>query len=335
MKINPSNRKTWSAKDKLIVVEFLDLTEKMGKSIPVSEIAGILGVTAKTLYQWKKLYELKGADAFNDLLRKSNTSKYNNPELQKNIYDLALSNPTLSAKEIIQKLEPRHRRITVPTVQKILKLRGLNTLKLRLIETEYAHVYNNLKITKPTLDYLVKKNPYFDLLQINRGVKGSLFYLKFLDLSNLYGSGAGYILLAVDTKKLASFSLVWDGKYLDVAINFITELSTIFGAKSGEINYFDSEENEIFTSLRNCESGQKIKWFDSAKYYFSPDRFEIALTELLLVIKMKFLKTYKFTSIEKLQEDLELFLNLLRITDGPEGYPTFGKSPHHLNKHNL
>jgi transposase len=312
----------------------LDLTEKMGKSIPISEIAAILGVTAKTLYQWKKLYQLKGAEAFNDLTKKSNTSKYNNPELQANIYDLALSNPTLSAKGIIQKLAPQHRRITVPTVQKILKLKGLNTLKQRLIATEYEHVNKNLKITKTTLDYLVKKNPYFDLIQINRQIKGGLFYLKLLDLSDFYGKSTGYVLLAVDTKSLTTFSLVWDGKYLDTAINFIIILSGMLGAKDGEVNYFDSEENEIFTSLRNCESGQKIKWFDSAKYYFSPDRFEIALSELLKEIQMKFLKTYKFTSVEKLQEDLKQFLYVLRITCGPLGYPTFGRSTYHLTKIN-
>jgi transposase len=332
MKINPSNRKTWFAKDKLIVVEFLDLTEKMGKSIPISEIAGVLGVTAKTLYQWKKLYQLKGADAFNDLPRKSNASKYNNPELQANIYDLVLPNPRLSAKDIIQKLDHQHSRISVPTVQKVLKLKGLNTLKLRLIATEYEHVNKNLKITKSTLDDLVKKNPYFDLLQINRQIKGCLFYLKFLDLSSFYQNSTGYLLLAVDTKSLTTFSLVWDGKYLDETISFINDLSTIFGAKSGEVNYFDYDENHIFKSLRNSESGQKIKWFDSAKYYFSPDRFEIALSELLKEIQMKFLKPYKFTSVEKLQKDLKQFLYVLRITCGPLGYPTFGKSPDHLTK---
>ena len=140
MKVNPLNRKKWSAKDKLIIAEFLVLIENMGKPISISEIAGKFGITTKTLYQWKNLYQLKGSDAFSDLPKKSNTSKYNNPELQMKIYKLAHSNPSLSAKELILKLDPEDRRITVPTVQKILKLKGLNTLKKRLIATEYQHV---------------------------------------------------------------------------------------------------------------------------------------------------------------------------------------------------
>ena len=142
MKINPSNRKKWPAKDKLIVVEFLDLIEKIGKPISISEFAEKLEITAKTLYQWKNLYQLNGADAFNDVPRTPNTSKYNNIDLQLKIYKLAHSNPLLSAKELILKLDPEDRRITVPTVQKILKLKGLNTLKKRLIATEYQHVNN-------------------------------------------------------------------------------------------------------------------------------------------------------------------------------------------------
>ena len=334
MKINPSNRKKWSAKDKLIVVEFLSLIEKMGKPMSISEIAGNLGVTKKTLYQWKNLYQLEGSEAFSDLPRKSSTSKYNNVELQIKIYELAHLNPVLSAKEIILKLDPEHRRITIPTIQKILKLKGLNTLKQRLIATEYQHANNNLNITKPTLDYLTQKNPYFDLLQINREIKGRLFYLKILNLSDYYKNTAGYVLLGVNTKTLTSFSQVWDGKYLDVPISFIDNLSKMFGIKDGEINYFDSEDNDIFKSLRNSELGRKVNWFNSAKYYFSPDRFEIALSGLLRTIQLNLLKPYKFISIEKLQEDLEQYLIKLRITDGPSGYPTFGKSPYHLTKSN-
>lgn len=335
MKINSSNRKNWSAKDKLIVIEFLDLTEKMGKPMIISEIAEKLGVTTKTLYQWKKLYQLNGCDGFIDLPRTPNTSKYNNVELQLKLYKLALPDPTLSARELILKLDPEYRSITVPTVQKILTLKGLNTLKKRLIATEYEHVNKGLGLTKPTLDYLVKKNPYFDLLQINREIKGRLFYLKRLNLSDYYKNADGCILLAVDTKTLTSFSQVWDGIYLRVAIDFINDLSQIFGAKDGEANYFDSEENDFFKSLRNPESGCNVNWFNSAKYYFSADRFEIALSEVLKLIQTKFLKTYTFTKVKKLHLDLEGFLLIHSTTDGPAGYPTFGKCPHHLNIHNL
>lgn len=331
MEIHPLKRKVWSERQKLAFVTFLDMPDRNGKFKTIREFASEYAVTAKTLYQWKKLYQLKDSEISNGASRKSSNSKSNNLELQEEIFKIALLNPIFSTREIIQNLSAAHRRVTVPTVQKILKIRDLNTLKKRSIATEYEYVKKHLAISKSTLDYLTKKNPYLDLLQINAQIVGCLFYLKCLDLSNLYGAGAGYLLLAVDTKSLTTFSQVWDGKYLDVPVTFINNISKIFG-KNGEENYFETEENDIFRDLKNNRASNKINWFDAAQYYFSRDHFEIALSEVLKLIQTKFLKTYAFTSVEKLQVDLEGFLLMRRTTDGPLGYPTFGQSPYHLNK---
>lgn len=212
-----------------------------------------------------------------------------------------------------------------------LKISNLNTLKLRLIATQYEYVKKHLPISKSTLDYLIQKNPYLDLLQINNQIVSSLFYLKCLDLAKLYGPEAGYLLVAVDTKSLTTFSQVWDGGYLDVPANFIKELSKIFGEKN-ETNYFETDNSKVFIDLKNKHTIYPINWFDSTKLHFSPARFEIAISELLKFIHMGFFKPYKFISVKKLQLDLEGFLLLHRTTDGPAGYPTFGKSPDHLTK---
>ena len=331
MKINPSNRKKWSANEKLAFIALLTMPQKSGKPKTVIEISKDYRVTPKTLYDWKNLFQLKGETAFDDAERKTSQSKSNNPELQEEIFNIALANPMFSAKHIIEQLSYSHKRITVPTVQKILKLRDLNTLKKRFIATEYAYVKKHLKTSPSTIDLLIKKNPFLRLLQINTHIEGSFFYIKCLDLSNFYEKASGYILLAVDIKVLTTFSQVWDGKYLDVPITFIQEISKIFGAKNGSINYFEIEENDIFSDIKKNKADH-IYWFDSAKYYFSPHQFEIALSETLRVINLEFFKSYTFVFIEKFQTDLEAFLNMLSIIDGPLGYPAFGKSPYHLHK---
>jgi transposase-like protein len=334
MEINPSQRKNWSAEEKLFFVMLLTIPQKNGKPKRAGDVADDYSVTAKTLYEWLKLYQSNGREAFSNTSRKSNTSKSHNPELQEEIFRIALLNPMFTGKEIIQNLSPAWRRITLPTVQKILKLKELNTLKKRLIATEYEHVKRNLIISKSTLDYLIQKNPYFDLYQLNKNIEGSLFYLKCLDLSKLYGASAGYLLLAVDTKSLTTFSQIWDGNYLDVPKTFIKDLSKIF-SKNGAKTYFESEDNQIFRKLKKTKPLNQINWFDSAQHSFSPDRFDIALNELLKLIQAKFLKNYTFTSVENLHVDLEGFLLIHRTTDGPTGYPTFGQPPYHLNKHNF
>jgi|GEM_PF-6125358 len=333
MEISVSKRRV-GADQKLFYLMLLTTPQRNGKPKTVKEVSSEYPVTEKSLYEWLKVRQTRGDDAFSDTPRKSSTSKSNNLELQVEIFKIALLNPMFSAREIIQALSPTHRRITVPTVQKILKFRNLNTLKLRLIATEYEYVKKHLPISKSTLDYLIKKNPYLDLLQINKQVQGNLFYLKCLDLSALYGTNAGFLLLGVDTKSLTTFSQVWNGKYLDTPATFINQLSGIFGNKCEE-NYFETEDNEVFRDLKNSSSAYQIKWFNSAEHYFSPARFEIAISELLKLIQTKFLKNYTFTSVEKLQSDLERFLLLQRITEGPVGYPTFGQSPYHLTKYNI
>ncbi len=331
MEINPSQRKNWSAEEKLFFITLLTMPQKNGKPRTVREVANDYSVTAKTLYEWLKLYNSQGREAFSNTSRKTNTSKSHNPELQEEIFKIALLNPMFTGNDIIQHLSPANRRVTLPTVQKILKLKELNTLKKRLIATEYEYVKKHLAISKATLDYLTKGNPYLDLLQINNQVEGCLFYLKCLDLSHIYRGGAGYLLLAVDTKSLTTFSQVWNGKYLDVPITFINDVSKIFG-KNGEANYFETEDNDIFRDLKNSISANQINWFDSAKHYFSSNRFEVALCEILKSIQTKFLKNYAFISTEQLHRDFEAFLLMLRTSDGPLGYPTFGHSPYHLNK---
>jgi transposase-like protein len=333
MVMNPSKRKNWSAEEKFFFIKLLTIPQKSEKPKTVQEVVNDYPIAAKTLYEWLKLYQSKGNDAFSKNNRKLSTSKSNNPELQSEIFKIALLNPIFNGKEIIQNLSPVHRRITLPTVQKILKIRGLNSRQKRLIATQYEYVKNHLAISKSTLDYLIKKNPYLDLLQINNQIEGCLFYLKCLDLSNLYSVDAGYLLLAVDTKSLTTFSQVWNGKYLDIPIKFINDVSNIFG-KYGKESHFETEDSDIFRDLKNSHATHQINWFDSTKYYFSQDRLEVAISELLKIIQIDFLKSYIFTTVEKLQTDLGEFLLMLRATDGPLGYPTFGQSPHHLNKHN-
>lgn len=332
MKTNKLERNFYTEEDKRFYLTLLTKAQRSGKPKTVKEVSDQYLVKPKSLYEWLKLSRLEGDKAFNKTRGPSN-SKSKDQELQEEIFKIALLNPMFSAHEIIQALSSAHRRITVPTVQKILKIRNLNTLKLRLVATEHGYVKKHLPISKSTLDYLIKKNPYLDLLQINKQAQGSLFYLKCLDLSTLYGTSAGFLLLGVDTKSLTTFSQVWNGKYLDTFKAFINQLSKIFGNKSEE-NYFETEESAVFKDLR-IDSPNGINWFDSAKHHFSPVRFEIAISELVKLIQTKFLKTYTFTSVEKLQLDLEGFLLLHRTTDGPAGYPTFGQPPYHLSKSKL
>jgi hypothetical protein len=220
--------------------------------------------------------------------------------------------------------------LTVPTIQKILKLKNLHTLKNRCIATEFEYVKNHLSISQATLNYLFKKNPYLDLLGINSRIDGTIFYLKKIDLMKYFRIKSGSILVAVDTKTLTSFSVYWDEKYLDTLIDFTNDLATIFGGKDNKNKYFETSDSLLIEELKN--KGSKLQWLNSAQYYFSPERFDIALKDFMQLLHKDFLKPYSFTTINQFKSDLESFLLKHRISSGPLGYPAFGQSPYHLTK---
>jgi len=154
--------------------------------------------------------------------------------------------------------------------------------------------------------------------------------LKRIDLAKYSKGKFGSILIAVDTKTLTSFSVYWDEKYLDTLIDFTNDLSTIFGGKDNNLNYFETSDTSLRGELTN--KGSKLQWFNSAQYYFSPDHFDIALNGFMQLLDKAFLKSCSFTTINQFKSDLESFLFKHRISSGPPGYPAFGRSPHHITK---
>ena len=324
-----NKRKIWSIEEKRFFLQMLTIPDKSGKPKTIAKVSEDYAISAKTLYEWQKIYQEKGIEGFNQP-RKPSDSKSKNIQLQDEIFSIAIMNPTFSAADIINQLSKSHRRITIPTVQKILKLRNLHTLKKRLIATEYEYVKNHLSISKATLDYLFKKNPYLDLLSINSRLSSTLFYLKRIDLAKYSKRKFGSILIAVDTKTLTSFSVYWDEKYLDTLIDFTNDLSTILRDKDNNLNYFETSDTSLREEL--IGKGSKLQWFNSAQYYFSPDRFEIALNGLIQSLQKDFLKPYSFTTVNQFKSDLKNFLLDHRISSGPPGYPAFGRSPHHMTE---
>ena len=331
MQIKKNMRKVWSLDEIKFFLQLMTISNKEGNPKTVAEVAKDYPVSAKTLYQWQKIYQEEGIEGFNKT-RKTSNSKSKNYLLQDEIFEIAILNPAFSAADIINQLSKEHKRITVPTIQKILKLRNLHTLKNRLTATEYEYVKNHLSISKEILDYLIKKNPHLDLLSINSRINGTLFYLKKVDLTKYSKWKFGSILVAIDTKTLSSFSVYWDEKYLDTLIDFTNDLSTIFGGINN-INYFETSDTSLREELTNKCS--KLQWFNSAQYYFSPDRFDIALNDFMQLLHKDLLKPYTFITISQFTSDLESFLLKHRISSGQAGYPTFGKSPYHLSKSSL
>ena len=321
-------RIVFSLEEKRFFLKLLKTPQRNGLPKTIAEISKDYPISAKSLYEWQRTEQHIIVGIAKP--RKPSASKSNNYQLQNTIFEISVLNPLYSATDIINHLPKQYQRITVPTVQKILKIKDLNTLTKRLIATEYAYVKNQLPISKLTLEYLYKKNPYLDLLNINSRIDGTIFFVNKFELAKYFKDAHGFILFAVDTKSLTTFSQLWDGKYLDTATKFLNDLSLIFRNKQTRTAHFEANDFLFIDELIKGDL-KNITWLNSSQYYFSQDRFEIALKPLLKNIKT-FLKAHIYKDDESLKNELENYLLKLRITDGAAGYPTFGLSPYHLNK---
>lgn len=197
MTINPIKKKAWTKDDKIFFVKMLQMPTKYGTLKPVSEVSNEYGVSAKSLYQWLNIYLKDGVIGFNPKPRKPSQSKSKNFELQEEIYKISLDCPHFSATDIIKGLSTKHKRVSEPTVQKILKEKELHTLAKRLIATEFEFTKRHRAISKETLEVITKNNPYLDLLNIHSQINGVIFFIKIITLKHYFGKDSGYLLLSV------------------------------------------------------------------------------------------------------------------------------------------
>ena len=128
MKTKESKRIFYTEEDKRFYLTLLTKAQRSGKPKTVKEVSKQYLVNTKSLYEWLRLSKLEGDKAFNKVRGPIN-SKSKNQELQDEIFSIALLNPMFNTEKIIDSLPTVHRRITAPTVQRILITKMSNSLR--------------------------------------------------------------------------------------------------------------------------------------------------------------------------------------------------------------
>lgn len=328
-------RKSRSKEDKLLLVRLM--TEGInGDQKTVSEVAEFSGIAAKSLYEWLNIFKTKGIEGFNSKPRKVSNSKSKDEKLRQEILELVTFNPDINAKELKSKLSKKYQTTSEPTILKVLRENDLHTLSKRYVATERLYIKGPIEgetfISRETINKLIENNPYLDLFIVNSRVEGIIFFLTAISLVPYFGKNAGYILLGIDTKSLIVYSLVWDGSNEVELIDFIKNLKFMFGGKNKHEAYFECDNKWPFSELKSKKSIPEIQWLNSAKFHFSVNRFSIAFKVTINDIRKRFLRVYQFTNLEKLRIDLDNFFMEQTISQGPLGYPTFGKDRYHVHK---
>ena len=326
-------RRSWSAKEKLFFIQMLLVinTAATGKPKSVDKVSAEYNIAKKTLYEWMDIYRNYGPDAFEAKPRKVSDSKSRKPELIIEILDLSLYHPEWSADTIIKNLSPANKRVTIPTVQKILKAENLEASTKRFANTEWAYTKNNLALPPESINLLIKNNPCLNLFQINKTVNGQIFFLKVFCLDSYFGTNTGYIVLATETNSLDAFSMHWNGNNISDIVEFIIDLDKIVRGNNKRNVYFEIDQQWPFTNFSE-KLKQDINWLSTMGHTYQKDKFLRGLKVVFDAIRKEFLKKYEFTSTYKLNEDFNSYLFQRRISSGPIGYPTFLSNQNFLQK---
>jgi hypothetical protein len=307
-----------------------------GKLKTVSEVADFSGVAVKSLYEWLHISKTKGIEGFNSKPRKVANSKSKDENFRKEVFELAIAFPDLSAAKLIEKLSKKYQRISDTCVQDMLRDNNLHIRSKRFAAAERVYVNGPVEeevfICRETVNKLIENNPYLDLFSINSRVEGTIFFLNAISLVPYFGKNTGYILLGIDTKSLIVYSLVWDGTNEDELKEFVRNLKSLFGGKNKNDVYFECDNKWPFNELKSEKSIPEIRWLNSAKFHYSVNRYSIAFKVTINDIRKRFLRLYKFSNLEKLRIDLDNFFMEQTISTGPLGYPTFGKNRYHVHK---
>lgn len=319
------SRRSWTADQKTSYVEMRLTPTAGGKLKSVNRFCKEYNIPIKTFYSWQIAYKNIINNPELPKIRKTIESKSRNPELITEVIDLSLYHPDWSARTIIDHLGVASNNVSIPTIQRILKVHNLAKVSKRFAHTEREYIKNNLNLPKKTVNLLFKNNPYLNLYELTKNIDGLVFLLKSLSLDYYCGNESGYILVAIEANSLDPFLYYWDGKNKHEVTEFIDTVTKLADRNREYDIYFERDAKWPFR-LCNPTDNHNVHWLDTSNEMLK------WLNPFLNKIKKGFLKEYKFKGAEQFREDLASFVLQLKIKNGPIGYPTWGDNPYTANR---
>lgn len=317
----------------------MQLLENPEHTKSISKISQEYGISRKVLYEWKKIYAENGAHGFEPRPRKTYQRKFEQQELIDRICNLSLLHPDWSARKLIEHLKSEYGldpSPSIPTMLRILHEQHLGSRNHRFAATERSYLDGKIQLPQTAINMLIEHNPLLNLLEINRRIKGNLFFLEVVPLSSYVEENPGYVLLAVESHSLHVLSRYWDGKNRSDLETFVTDVELLGGGRYKTRSYFVAEKRSAFTKavkswLSKLPPSEQIDFLsiDLEKAHFK------AIADVFRRVLNSFLKTYQFTDAQQFQSDLNQLLTKHAISTKHLGYPCFGEEPHIVYKNYL
>lgn len=312
----------------------LELAKHLGN---ISQACKTMGYSRDTFYRYKELYEQGGEEALQEISRKKPIEKNRVPaHIEDAVLALAIENPALGQYRVANELQLKGIIVSGGGVRSIWMRNGLETFKKRLKALEKHAANEGILLTENQLKCLEKaKNKREAHGEIETEHPGYLISQDTYYVGNMKGVGRIYQQSVIDTYSRVAFATLYTEK---------TALTAAHMLNSNVLPWFEKQHVPVLRVLtdRGTEYCGKI---DGHAYqlYLGVENIDHSKTKAYSPqtngLVERFHKTMKnefydiafrkklYTSLEELQQDVDLWLVDYNEKRPHSGKYCYGKTP--------
>lgn len=310
----------------------LQLAEALGN---VAEACRRRGISKTQFYEYKRRFQTHGLEGLKDLppIHKSHPQT-TPPEVVEKILAISLRNPMWGCVRLSDQLKLVGISVSSPTIQKILIANNLGSKYQRLLRLEEKALNEKIELTDEQVKAIEKANPCFKERHVESSRPGELLSQDTFYVGHLKGVGKVYIQAVVDTYGSYAFAYLHTGKLPEHAAAVVHNdvlpkyaewgitVNAILTDNGREYCGKDHHPYELYLALNDIE--HRTTKVRSPQTNGFVERFNRTILDEFL---RPSLRQKIYTSVEGLQEDLDVWLKHYNEERTHRGYRNMGKRP--------
>ena len=314
-----------------IASERLKLIEAITASRNVSAACQKFGMSRSQYYEFKRRYEQYGLEG---LINRS-SAHHTHPlttviEVEKQIIETSLEHPSWGSNKLYSHFHKEGIRISVFTIQKILKRNKLGNREERFLNLETKCIQENIFPTDEQLAFLSKFNPAYRERDLAPSYSGQVLCQDIILMGWLKDYTKIFMHIVIDSYSSFVFSLLRPNIDPEGAVTLLEKVTIPF-FKEQDFDVFEikSSRRNIFTrksAYKKCLVRNHISWLpdNSSRKIGTIERFtRIVNTEFFKPA----LLSMEHNSLVNLQSVLDSWIYHYNYERPSLGFPNFGRRP--------
>lgn len=304
----------------------------------VSKACRVMGYSRQQFYEIRRNYQVYGAEGLIDRLPgcKGRHPNRLNEELEKAILDYSLEQPTHGCLRVSQQLALRGALVSSKGVRGVWLRHDLTTKHQRLLRLEKASRKRKLELTEDQIQALERFDPEFRERHIKTHHTGYLVSVDTFFVGTLKGVGRVYLQSVLDCHSRYAWGRLYTSKLPVTAVHVLNEdVLPFFEKHNSKIENILSDNGseycgkpdrhpyELFLQLEEIKHRKtRVRRPQSNGFI---ERFHRTVLDEHFRIKGR---TTWYETVEQMQKDLDLYLDLYNTKRAHQGRGMNGKTPH-------